>query len=42
MQTKDLSLHNGGKRKKVKKLGEIFPYIGVSVLSVALVIEPIP
>ena len=42
MQTKDLALNNSGKREKVEELSEVLPYIRVAVLSIALVIEPIP
>jgi len=41
MQAENLVFNNCGKRKEIKKISVVFPNIGISVLSEALVIEAI-
>ena len=41
VETEDLAVHQGGEGKVIKQVGEIFPNIGVAVLSQAFIIEPI-
>ena len=41
VETEDLTVHQGGEGKVIKQVGEIFPHIGVAILSQAFVIEPI-
>ena len=41
MKTEDIPLDNSGQRKVVKEGCEILPHIGVSILTKALVIEPV-
>ena len=42
MKTEDLVLYNGCQWQIVEKLCELFPHVGVAVLSEALIVEAIP
>lgn len=41
VKAEDLVLDEGGEGKVVKKVGEIFPDVGVAVLAQTLVVEPV-
>ena len=41
MQAEDLTVHQGGQRKVVKKVGEIFPNIGIAILAQTFVVKPV-
>ena len=41
MKTEDLVFHDGGERQKVEKFGKVLPHIGISVFSLAFVVESI-
>lgn len=42
MEAENLVLNDGGQGQVVEELGELLPYVGVSVLTEALIIESIP
>ena len=42
VEAEDLVLNDSGQGKVVEQLGELLPYIGISVLPEALIIESIP
>ena len=42
MEAEDLTLDNSCQGKIIKKLGESFPHIGVSILSQTLIVEAVP
>ena len=42
MQAEDLVLDDGGQREEVEQLGELLPYVGVSILAQAFIIKPVP
>ena len=41
MEAEDLVVDEGGKRKVVEEIGEVFPYVGVAVLPETLVVEAV-
>lgn len=41
MEAEDLVVDEGGKRKVVKEICEVFPNVGVAILSEALIVEAI-
>ena len=42
MQAENLVLDNSGQRQVVKQLSEDFPYVCITVLAQALVVEAVP
>ena len=42
MEAEDLVLNNSCEWKVIEEFGELFPYVGVTVLSQAFIIESIP
>ena len=42
MQAEDLVLDDGGQREEVEQLGELLPYVGVSILAQAFIIKTVP
>jgi len=41
VETEDLVIDEGGKGEVVEEVCEVFPYVGVAILSEALVVEPV-
>lgn len=41
VETEDLIVDKGGKGEVVEEVGEVFPYIGIAILSKALIIEAV-
>ena len=41
MEAEDLVVDQGGQGEVVKKIGEVFPYIGITIFSQAFVVEAV-